>query len=152
MCPPSSVCPNASPRWGTSLWACSSTSLLFSPQRCFTTKKTQRSQLFCLAVALTGKPQRPQHKQLLNHPMGSRQRDHKSPVETGNGLTFPYKVTIPQFSSELQGVKNCDWGGEPGFCLPHHHPLQTQWEPLETYDKGTVFIIMHSRYIQMHYV
>lgn len=59
MYPPSSVCLSASQRWGTSLWVFSSTSLLCSPQRCFTTKKTQRLQLFCQAVALTGKLVRP---------------------------------------------------------------------------------------------
>lgn len=63
MCPPSSVCPSTSQRWGMSLWVFSSTSLPSSPQRCFTTKKTRRLQLSCLAVALTGRGL--QHKQLL---------------------------------------------------------------------------------------
>ncbi len=60
-CPPSSVCPSKSQRWGTFLWVFSLTSLLSSPPRCFTTKRTQRSQPSCQAVALTGQSLTPQH-------------------------------------------------------------------------------------------
>lgn len=59
MCPPSFVCLSTSQRWGMSLWVFSSTSLLSSPQRCFTTRKTRRLQPSCLAVVLTGRPVRP---------------------------------------------------------------------------------------------
>lgn len=58
-CPPSSVCPRPSQRWGMCLWVFSLTSPLFSPRRCFTTEKSQRLPLSSQTVALTGRSVRP---------------------------------------------------------------------------------------------